>query len=231
MNEPSLEEKGLKPNSPEMKNDEERKLQIAQQEAVSLENQIDNSEGKTPEEIEELQRQFEAKKNEQIAMEKDFLGTSQIETKDPNSLRDDITSPEQNESELKEEREKFVREYIDSVVEDFTSHWQSELSASANGEKAARLIALKTESTISTEAQSFIEQGGQPNFGGGYGELELSYFDGPDGQRVQYVTGFELHSSSGASNIGESEMVRDNEEAQETIDEAEETDDLHKKEV
>jgi len=231
MNEPLPEEMGLKPNSPEMKNDEERKLQLAQQEAIGLENQIDDSEGKTPEEIEELQRQFEAKKTDQISAEKDFLGTSQIETKDPNSLRDDITSPEQNESELKEEREKFVREYIDSVVEDFTSHWQSELSTSVNGEKAARLIALKTESTITTEAQSFIEQGGQPNFGGGYGELELSYFDGPDGQRVQYVTGFELHSNDGVSSIGESEMTRNDEEGQEEIDEAEETDNLHKKEV
>jgi len=231
MNEPSLEEMGLNPNSPEMKNDEERKLQLAQQEAVGIENQIDDSEGKTPEEIEELQRQFEAKKNEQMDMEKDFLSVSQIETKDTNSLHDDITSPEQNESELKEEREKFVKEYIESVVEDFTSHWQSELSASANGEKAARLIALKTESTITVEAQGFIEQGGQPDFGGGYGELQLSYFDSPDGNRVQYVTGFELHSNGGVSSVGESEMTRNDEEGQEEINKAKETDDLHKKEV
>lgn len=208
MNEPSPEEMGLKPNSPEMKSDEERRLQLAQQETIGLENQIDSSEGKTPEEIEDLQRQFEEKKAEQMAVEKDFLSTSQIETPNPDLLKNDIASPEQNESELKEEREKFVREYIDSVVEDFTSHWQSELSTSANGEKAARLIALKTESTITTEAQVFIEQGGQPNFGGGYGELELSYFDGPDGQRVQYVTGFELHSNGGLSSVGESEMTR-----------------------
>lgn len=231
MNEPTPEEIGLKPNSPETKTDEERKLQLIEQESIDLKNQIDHSEGKTPEEIEELQRQFEEKKADQRGAEKDFLGTSQIMTQNPETRQSNIPTPEQTETELKEEREKFVREYINSVIENFVSHWQSDLSASANGERATRLIALKTESTIMDKAKSFIEQGGQPNFGGGEGRLELSYFDGPDGQRVQYVTGFELRSLGGVETVQESEITREDEEAQEELREAEEQGELLSKEI
>lgn len=228
---PSMREKGLSPTSKELQTDEERAMLATHEELDLLQNKIENtpSEDINPEGLLVLQKQLEAKKQEAELAEQNFLGTNDIEQQNPLLQREKVALPDQQEIELKEEREKFVREYIDKNVKEMLNEWRTYLDESVNGAKAERLIALKSEQTIMKEAQQFIEEGGLPNFGGGDAELELCYFDSPEG-RVQYVTGFEWHTAGGASiGLERDEITREDVKSREQLEEAEESGDLEQK--
>ena len=175
---------------------------------IGLEGEGDNFVGDNISYLEEQRQKLDDKISEQ---EREFLEVPDEGAEESRSIESIIENMENMEEamrkELKEEREKFIKEFInnstDTILQDFKTH----IDESKNGKKAEQLIKDKIFISINKRAEDYIKNGSEIDLTFSM-SIELSSFENLQGETDIYITNVDINiEKGGKESIGRNELA------------------------
>lgn len=200
--EPSLAERqeDLAEDRQELAEDQER-IQEEVKEIEELREALDVPEGSQQESVSErmLKERQDKLEKRSDALGRELLGAPESEptrVEDPDEL--ESLEPEleidleQSEEEMRQERQRFVDQFVEDSKQKIMKEWQPYFDEAENGERVAGLLKMQIESGVRAAGKDFLENGEGIEKMSFVAHMDRSHYDTGDGGEKTFVTDFKV---------------------------------------